>query len=157
MADCIDARITGNLLNVFRTITIANGYETDVKTVELLRTVLRIEDGQYAFCLVIPNELDPQSEFSYRDDVLSFMVWFLDGKSDDLPGDPPFTWRLRNVAADFIKALKQDPTLGGLAQNIRIPRHNFGLFVDENIMELGVYMFIEIDRQINPSDPYQLA
>ena len=155
--DCIDARITESLINVFRSITPENGFKTNVKTVELLRSVLRIEDDQYEYCLVIPNEPDPQSEFTFRDDVLSYMVWFLDGKSDDLPGDPPFTWRLRNVAADFITALKKDPSLGGLAQNIRIPRYNFGLFVDENIMELGVYLFVEIDRQINPDNPYQLA
>lgn len=157
MSDCIDARIMYNLQTVFRSITIVNNYKTGVKTVDLLRSVLRIEDDDYPYCLVIPNEMDPQSEFSYRDDVLSFMIWYLDGKSDELPGEPPFTWRLRNVAADFIKALKVDPTLGGLAQNVRIPRHNFGLFVDENIMELGVYMFIEVDRQINPGNPYQLA
>lgn len=154
MGDCIDAQIIDNLITVVKSITSENEYNTNVKKVELARTQLEINDN-YPYVLVIPNETDPLQDYGIREDVLPFLIWYFDGKNDTSDDTDPFTWRLRNVAADFIKALRKDPSLGGVCENIRIVSHNYGIFVDDVIVEPGVFIYIEIERVVNPDNPYE--
>jgi hypothetical protein len=158
MADCIDARIDANLITTLKTITVANGYNTAIGTVERLRSELSI-NGRYPYTLVIQLENDQLDEWeSMQDDKLNYIIWYLDSKNDrNETANTEFTCRLRNVHADIIKALKIDVSRGGLAQNTLIPRHGFGMFIDDDICEPGVYVMVEIERLIDNNNPYLLA
>lgn len=156
MSESIDSQIISTLMSTLSTVSIANGYNTNVSKIELPRSVVRIT--QYPYLLVIPNEVDVNSEYgSLQDGVLPILLWYFDGISDDDESVDPFTWRLRNVVPDLTKAIKADPTMGGLAQNVRVTNWNYGIFADESMFECGVFMFIEIDRIVDSNDPYQLA
>lgn len=163
MADCIDARITANLLAALATITTDDEnpveYNTNVETVSLARKIDRIEGKNY--CLVIPNEPDPEFDDTVRGDQLEYLVWFLDGE-DDESGDP-FTYRLRNVQADFLKAIRINPSRIDedgviLAQNTTMGAWDYGLYFDSNgVAHEGVYMYIRVNRMLDPDDPYTIA
>lgn len=157
MADCIDALIDINLIATLKTVTVANGYNTDCGTVERLRSVISIAN-RFPFTLAIQLEPDQVDEFeALQNDNLNYIVWYFDNENDqNETADGEFTYRLRNVHADFIKALKIDVTRGGYAQNTTI-RHGFGVFIDEGICMSGVYMHVEIARIIDNNNPYLLA
>lgn len=152
--DCIDWRITENLIEQLKTCTIDNGYNTDVKDVVLIGKKTKLD--KYPAILVIPNETDFQQEYSIRQDILPFMIWFFDGKSEEKTGEN-YIRRMKNVHADITKCIKMDVTLNELCQNITVQSCNYGLFIDENIEEEGAYLFIEVDRIINPDNPYELG
>jgi hypothetical protein len=156
MADCIDAQIDANLIATLKTITTGNGYNTSIGTVERLRSELSI-NNRYPFCLVIQLEPELQDEMeALRDDKLNYVIWYLDSINDkEETADTEFTYWLRNVHADIIKALKIDPSRGGLAQNTTIPHHGFGLFGDD--FEPGVFVMVEIERIVDNNNPYLLA
>jgi hypothetical protein len=157
MDDCIDALIDINLIATLKTV-VTPTYNTNCGTVERLRSILDIQN-RYPFTLAIQLENDQLDEFeTLQDDKLNYIIWYFDNENDqDTEVNTEFTYRLRNVHADFIKALKADVTRGGYAQNTLIPRHGFGVFVDDTIAMPGVYMFVEIERIIDNNNPYLLA
>lgn len=157
MADCIDALIDANLIATLKTV-VTPAYNTDSGTVERLRSILDIQN-RYPFTLAIQLENDQLDEFeALQDDKLNYIIWYFDNENDQDTGEnTEFTYRLRNVHADFIKALKADVTRGGYAQNTVVPRHGFGIFVSDTIAMPGVYMFVEIERIIDNNNPYLLA
>lgn len=158
MADCIDALIDADLITTLRTIEIGDDYNTDIGTVERLRSIQNIND-RFPYTLVIPMEPDDIEEYSFRDDKLNYMLWYFDGINDEgETADTEFTYRMRNVHADIIKALKTDVSRGGYAQMTSIPRHGFGWFDDGGTISLpGAWCLIEIDRIVNTDNPYQLG
>lgn len=158
MADCIDARIDINLIATLKTVTVANGYNTECGTVERLRSIIDIAN-RYPFTLVVQLENDQIDEFeALQNDSLNYLIWYFDNENDQVEtADTEFTYRLRNVHADFIKALKLDVSRGGLAQNTVIRRHGFGVWDADNMCMPGVYMHVEIQRIIDNNDPYLLA
>jgi hypothetical protein len=158
MADCIDALIDNNLIATLKTITNANGYNTECGTVERLRTIVDIQD-RYPYALAIKLEPEQVDEFeALQNDNLVYIIWYFDKINDQVTTpDTEFTYQYRNVAADFIKALKTDVTRGGYAQNTIIPRHGCGMFIDDNMAMPGVYMIVEISRIIDNNNPYLLA
>jgi hypothetical protein len=154
--DCVDARIDRNMINTLKSIAVYNGYNTEIGTVERPRKTLSI-NGRYPYTLMIQMEPDDVDQWAnLRDDCLNYIIWFLDGKSDDNEtANGEFMYRLRNVAADITKALMVDPTRGGLAQNTKCVRNGFGFFMEPpNVMEPGAYVLIEIERVLNPNNPY---
>ena len=158
MADCIDALIDANLVATLKTIAVGVDYNTNIGTVERLRYVLDIQN-RYPYTLVIQLENDQLDEFeAMQDDKLNYIIWYFDNITDqNTTANTEFTYRLRNVHADIIKALKVDVTRGGYAQNTLIPRHGFGIFVDETMAMPGVYVMVEIERLIDNNNPYLLA
>ena len=157
--DCIDARIDANLMATLKTITEANGYNTNIGTVERPRKDIAI-NNRYPFTMVIQMEPDEVEQWAHlRDDTLNYIIWHLDGKSDKGESvDTEFIRRLRNVSADIAKALRVDPSRGQLAQNTKIIRSGFGFFMDApNVIEPGAYTLVEIERVIDPNNPYNLA
>jgi hypothetical protein len=157
MPDCIDALIDANLIAALKTI-VTPTYNTAIGTVERLRSVLSI-NGRYPFTLAIQLEPDEIEQWGQlRNDNLNYIIWHFDGHSDDNETvNDEFVYRLRNVAADITKALKADVTRGGYAQNTIIVKHGFGFFLDDTIQEPGAYVIVQIERIIDPNDPYQLA
>jgi hypothetical protein len=157
MSDCIDALIDQNLITTLKTI-VTPTYNTNIGTVERLRTLISI-NGRYPYTLCIQLEPDEVEQWGQlRNDNLNYIVWYFDGHSDqnEILNDE-FVYRLRNVAADITKAVKGDVTRGGYAQNTTIIKSGFGWFLDETIAEPGAYTIIQIDRILDPNDPYQLA
>lgn len=154
--DCVDARIDRNLMNTLKSIHTFNGYKTIIGTVERPRKSLSI-NNRYPYTLMIQMEPDDVDQWAnLRDDCLNYIIWFLDGQSDaNETVNGEFMYRLRNVAADIAKALMIDPTRGGLAQNTKCVRNGFGFFMEPpNVMEPGAYVLIEIERVLNPNNPY---
>jgi hypothetical protein len=157
MSDCIDALIDQNLITTLKTI-VTPTYNTNIGTVERLRTLISI-NGRYPYTLCIQLEPDDVEQWGQlRNDNLNYIVWYFDGHSDqnEILNDE-FVYRLRNVAADITKAVKGDVTRGGYAQNTTIVKSGFGWFLDETITEPGAYVIIQIERIIDPNDPYKLA
>lgn len=158
MPDCIDARIDSDMITTIKRVTVANGYNTAIGTVERLRTNLCI-NNRYPYTLIIQMEPDEVQQWAnLQESNLNYIIWHFDGKNDHnqtLNGE--FVYRLRNVHADIQKALRSDPSRGGLAQNTEIKSHGFGMFVEENSVEPGAYVTVEIQRIIDPNDPYLLA
>lgn len=157
MADCIDAQIDANLVTTLKTITTGNGYNTNIGTVERIRSIQSIGD-RYPYTLVVEMEPTDNEEFGFRDDTLNYILWYFDGVNDKSETEnTEFVYRLRNVHADIIKALKIDPSRGGLAQNTQIPRHGYGVFFDDAMSEPGAWVAVEIERLIDANNPYLLA
>jgi hypothetical protein len=157
MSDCIDSLIDQNVLTTLRTI-VTPTYGTNIGTVERPRSVLSI-NGRYPFTLAIQLEPDEVEQWAQlRDDTLNYIIWYLDGQNDEgETANTEMSYRLRNVHADITKALKIDVSRGGYAQNTKIVKHGFGFFMDDVVCEPGAYVVVEIQRIIDPSDPYQLA
>jgi hypothetical protein len=157
MADCIDALIDANVITTIKSITIANGYNTACGTVERVRSNFKI-NGRFPFTLVIRMETDPvEEDWAVQQDELEYLVWYLDGKNDDKEtANTEFSYRLRNVGADFVKALKLDPSRGGYAQNT-IVKHGFGMLECDECFEPGVWISVKIHRAIDKDNPYLLA
>lgn len=156
--DCIDAQITEALMQRLAQCTAVNGYNTDVQHVRLARKNIVI-DG-YPYALVLPNESDPDSDNRfYRADTLPFLILYFDGENEtDQPDDQGYIWRYRNVHADLIKCLMEDDTLGFLCQEIRIVNTGYDVLEFENgLNDECAYLYIEIQRAINPANPYKQA
>jgi hypothetical protein len=159
MSDCIDALIDANFVAALKTISVGATYNTDIGTVERARTVLSI-NNRYPYTLVIQMEPDEVEQWAcLRNDNLNYLVWYLDGINDQNETvNREFTYRLRNVAADVAKALRADPSRGGYAQNTKIQKSGFGFLpISEEVLEPGVYVLVEIERILDPNDPYKLA
>lgn len=149
--NCIDWQITEKLLEQLKTCTAENDYNTDIKTVSLLRSEIDFKE-EYPMLIVCPNEIDPDQEYLRRDDILPFALLYSDGQQET---SDSYIKRYRNVAADIIKCLKANPSLDSLCQNVSIP--NYGYTVIYEMKEAICYLFVEIERTIDASDPYKLA
>lgn len=161
MAKSIDTQIKENLIAAIAAIVINEDpepgefvYNTNVAKVESARKIDTIPCKNYV--MVIPNE--PVNEFddTIRADELEYIVWFLDGEEES--DEIPFTDRLQEVQPDFLRAIRLDPSRGGLAQNTTMESWDFGIYTDANGgSHEGVWMRIKIDRMLNPDNPYEIA
>lgn len=157
MSDCVDARIDANVISTLKTIA-PPSYETNIGTVERARSRLSI-NGRYPFTLVVQMEPEEVEEWALlKSDNLNYLIWHVDGVNDQSEtANTEFSYRLRNVPADIAKALRADPSRGGLAENTRIVRSGFGFLLDVGVAEPGTYVLVEIQRSVNPDNPYELA
>lgn len=161
MADCIDALITANIKTALETITIANGYNTAIGTVEEKRSILRLKIDNGAFALL--ERLQPEFEGDYQhtqDDELRFMVYYFNGSDDEGDSDQPIQYRDRNVHADIQKVIMVDRTRGGYAQNTEVRSHGHDYYYQQGTVDVPImctWVLIHVKRLINADNPYQLA
>jgi len=153
--DCIDWQIKERIVEQLRTCTNVNGFNTDVKTVELVRAELSF-DKEYPAIIVIPKEPEFIEEYLRRDDVLEFVVIYSDGQLETKES-VSYQERYKNVGADIIKCIKMNPTLGGICQYIEIPVNECTVLEDEKFREEIVYAYVNVHRTIDSEDPYKLA
>lgn len=160
MAKSIDRQIKENLIAALQAIAINPDpdpgefvYNTNVAKVESVRKIDRISCKNY--CMVIPNELNNEANNQVSPGEVEFLVWFFDGEEET--DEVPFTDRLQEVQPDFIRAIRLDPSRGGLAQDTTMYASDVGIYTDSNgVSHEGVWMRIVIDRLLNPSNPYQI-
>lgn len=161
MAKSIDTQIKENLIAAIAAIVINEDpepgefvYNTNVQKVESARVTDLIPCKNYA--RLIRNEPINELDNTLRADELEYIVWFFDGEKET--DEIPFTDRLQEVQPDFLRAIRLDPSRGGLAQNTTMESWVTGLYLDENGVEHeGVCMTIKIDRMLNPDNPYEIA
>lgn len=155
--DCVQARITQNIIDTLETITAANGYQTTLNTVSRLRTTVQFNANDYWYALLIENEQEPQSEYQFRDDIYSYLIWIFPGINDNTPdlANTEISYVMRNTGADVTKALKADITRGGLAQYTKITKWDVGCMETNEMVEFGLYTFIEVQALTDSKDPYK--
>lgn len=161
MAECIDARITADILNDLANIRTENGYNTNIGTVEEKRTVLQINTDNDTFAILERLSPDFEDDFQHtQDSVLRFMIYFFNGEDDTAIGADPIQYTDRNVHADIQYALMRDRTRGGLAQNTIVKSHGHDFFFQQGVIDVPImctWVLIEVERLIDADNPYELA
>lgn len=153
--DCIDWQIKERLVEQLKTCTIENGFNTDVKTVELVRAKLSL-NREYPAIIVFTKEPQDVEEYLWRDDVIQLVLVYSDGQLET-EESVSYQERYKNVGADIIKCIKSNPTLGGICQYIEIPVNNCTVLEDETFREEIVYLHVNVHRSLDSDDPYKLA
>lgn len=155
--DCVDWKITERLIALLATCTTAGGYNTNVESVVLMHSEITPATGKRI--LVCPNESDPESEYIKRDDVLPYVLIYSDGLNES--GGTSYIERYKNVAADIQKCIKTNPILykssdgKAMCQNIEIKSVGYTVVQGECFSEEVVYLFVNVERTIDNTNPYQ--
>ncbi len=152
--DCIDEKITKDIVAVLQTITVANGYNYDIGVrVERLRGSGN-DPSPFPLTLLLENEPDPNNEHSsIRADELNYMIWFFDGRDDSDPDSTPAAERFANVKADISKALMEDPERNDLAEYTSINTGNLGY----TEIGPGYFVYVTVGRTLDTRNPYEKA
>lgn len=154
MADCKDYQIIEALINQLKTITTANGYNTQINNVFIPKKILNWS-GYPAIALFYDESSLDDEGFFKEQSTLQVVLVYTDGNNDDSDDQESYVYRYRNVAADIRKCIMSNVGLGGLCEYIRIESSQPTLFVDgETIIEAHV-TFLKIERSQNLYDPYQ--
>lgn len=143
-------QIFGNLMTVLATITLANGYATELHTVRRgLQSPL--EDFILPCALVLPvNEPNEYAVGVQRRHLLcTVRLWI-----DDGPDFAPST--LEALLADAEHALAQDVTRGGLAQLTVLTMTQY-FYLEGTERLAGADMHYEIHYRVSLTDPRTAA
>lgn len=152
----IDWKITKGIISALKRCTTENGFNTNVKQVELVRKSMK--QFEYPLCVVIPKETMPQIEFTIRNDILPFLIFYSDGKleENDTTGIS-FIERYKDVQGDLQVVLKQslytEGELSGIAQNLEIEYYNHDIIEDGIYQEEVVILQVNVERTIDPDNP----
>jgi hypothetical protein len=162
MADCIDALITANIKSVLGTVSVANGYNTNLGTVEEKRSVFNscALVNECTLLEKLPPSIDEYFQHT-EDGTLKFIIYYFNGE-DDGPGNNPIQYTDRNVCADIQKAMMVDRTRGGYALNTNVVNMGHNLFYQpspqgSDIGTVCTWILIEVQRLINEDNPYELS
>lgn len=157
--ECIDALITADIKLALEGITISNGYNTEIGTVEEKRSILKINAGEDTFTLLELLSPDIDDDYQHTQDGTSrYMVYYFNGE-DDETGDP-IQYTNRNFAADVQRSLMVDRTRNGNAQNTNIKSHGHDFYYQQGTIDIPLacsWVLVEVQRLIDADDPYQLA
>jgi hypothetical protein len=165
MAESIRALITANVKATLETITVANGYETDIGTVDEKRSEFDSMAETDSYTLL--ELLSPEKEDDYQhteDNKIKYIVYYFNGKNDE-KGNDPIQYTDRNVAADIQKALMVDRTRGGYALNTEKISDGHNYYMQQSaygnssgsIAQMCTWFLFEVHTLINADNPYQLA
>ncbi|MFA5217227.1 hypothetical protein [Sulfuricurvum sp.] len=161
MADCIDALITANIKSVLQTVSVANGYNTNLGTVEEKRSEFNSCAAADTFTLLV--KLPPEYDEDYQHTEigsLEFLILYFNGK-DDSKGNDPIQYTDRNVGADIQRALMVDRTRGGYALNTKVTGLGHNMFYQpspqgSDVGTIATWFLVQILRRIDADDPYQI-
>lgn len=161
MADCIDAQITADIKTALETISVANGYNTEIGTVEEKRSIFIRNNETVTFTLVekLPPEIE--DDFQHTEDgKVKYLIYYFNGEDDEDPDNNPVQYTDRNVCADIQKALLIDRTRGNVAQNTHVMSFGHDFYFQNGMIDVPImctWVLVEVERLLDADNPYQIA
>ena len=148
MTDSVRQEVVTALDTLFKTITTANSYNTNLgNNVSWWRSRPLQASELPALCLKDTNE-NRVVAIGQWEHLLTIEAEILVNASDD--GDS-----MRQAAADVIKVLGTSLTLGGIAEDIRPPGSMESVDVEQDSLRMfGALMSFQVEYYTNPWDPY---
>ena len=154
MADCIVSQITQSLKDRLESLSTYGG----TPTVELSRLFSLIND-RYPYIEIIGPIVEIETQtYQVADSQLTYILkYYINVNDENETENKEISYLVRNVAADIIKHIMNDPSRGSLAQNTKVLEYGADFEIIGEQVEFFVYVIIEIKALIEATDPYLIG
>jgi hypothetical protein len=148
-------RIINKVIDLLKTVTIANGYEVTIADAFIPKKILKFTENSVAIYFNSPEKNDEYGMGNLQKFLsLNLGLVFCDLKSDEDTGIESYLSRNQNIGSDLQLLFNNNLSLGGEAYNNEIVSSLPLLFEDNDTLYETFFVEVKISFKGSLSDPY---